>query len=194
MSLKMVVVYGSVRQNRQGIKGARFLVNQLEARGHEVSLVDAKEANLPLLDKMYKEYEAGQAPENMERIAEAFRQADGFVFVSGEYNHSLPPALKNLIDHFMNEYFWRPAGIACYSAGPFGGVRAAVHLRAVLSEVGLVTTPSLFPMSRIHKSFDEAGKALEASYERRVQKFLDELEWYAQALKAQRDKGGMPYT
>jgi NAD(P)H-dependent FMN reductase len=141
---------------------------------------------------MYKEYGEGEAPEPMERLARLYRSVDGFVVVCGEYNHGIPPALKNLIDHFMSEYFWRPAGIACYSAGPFGGVRAAVQLRAVLAEVGLVTIPSMFPMSRVGKSFADDGKALDEAYERRIGKFFDELEWYAEALREQRRRG-IPY-
>ena len=192
MALNIVVIYGSVRTKRQGIKGARFVVNQLEARGHEVTFIDPEVYDLPLLEMMYKVYDEGEAPETLETLATIYRNADAFVFVSGEYNHGIPPALKNLIDHFMNVYFWRPAAIASYSGGPFGGVRAAVHLRSVLAEVGLITIPSAFAMSKVGKSFDEEGNAQDKAYERRIQRFLDELEWYAHALKEAR-KGGVPY-
>jgi len=191
--MKFVAIYGSVRSARQGIKGARFVVRKLEERGHRVTLVDPLEHRLPLLDKMYKEYEPGEAPGPMEKLAALYREADGFVVVCGEYNHSVPPALSYLLDHFMSEYFWRPAGIACYSAGPFGGVRAAVQLRALLGEIGLITIPSIFPMSRVGKSFDEDGNALDEAYDDRVGKFLDELEWYAEALAARRQRG-TPYS
>ena len=50
-----------------------------------------------------------------------FRRADAFVIVTAEYNHSIPPALSNTLDHFLEEYFWRPSAIVCYSAGAFGG-------------------------------------------------------------------------
>ena len=63
------------------------------------------ELQLPLLDRMYKEYPKGEAPENLENLARLYRQADGFVVVSGEYNNSIPPALSNLLDHFLEEYF-----------------------------------------------------------------------------------------
>jgi len=192
LALKTVVMYGSVRSGRQGIKAARFVKKVLEDRGHEVTLVDPAERELPLLDKMYKQYEAGQAPEVLESLAAVYRDADAFVVVTGEYNHSVPPALTNLIDHFMNEYFWKPAGIVSYSAGQFGGVRAAVHMRAVLGEVGMATIPSMFPISKVQDAFDEEGNALDDAYPRRIQRFLDELEWYANALKVAREKG-VPY-
>ena len=124
--LDLLVIYGSVRTGRQGIKAARFIVERVHGRGAtSATLVDPAEERLPLLDRMYKEYAPGQAPEGLERLAGRIRAADAFIIVSGEYNHSIPPALSNLLDHFLEEYFWRPSAIVCYSAGPFGGVRAA---------------------------------------------------------------------
>jgi NAD(P)H-dependent FMN reductase len=190
--MNYTVVYGSVRSERQGIKAARFIINQIEARGHEVVFIDPLEYDLPLLDKMYKEYPQGEAPFDLEKIAEVFRRTDAFVFVTGEYNHVMPPALTNLINYFMNEYFWRPAAIVSYSNGSFGGVRAASHLRDMLGEVGLVSIPSTFPVIKIKEAFDEDGNALDPAYDRRVQRFLDELEWYANALREGR-KAGVPY-
>jgi NAD(P)H-dependent FMN reductase len=192
MTLKTVVLYGSVRSERRGIRAARFVTRQLSARGHDVTLVDPLEYELPLLDRMYKEYDAGEAPPPMEQLARFYRSADAFVVVSGEYNHGVPPALKNLIDHFMNEYFWRPAGIVSYSAGNFGGVRAAVHLRAVLSEVGMVTIPSQIPVPRVGEAFEEDGTPHDGDWPGRMGRFFDELEWYARALARARAEG-VPY-
>ncbi|MBD3336452.1 MAG: NADPH-dependent FMN reductase [Candidatus Eisenbacteria bacterium] len=193
MGLEIAVVYGSVRSARQGIKAARFVQRQLEERGHQTTLVDPLERRLPLLDKRYSDYEEGRAPEVLEELAALYRKADAFVFVTGEYNHSIPPALKNLIDHFMNEYFWRPAGIVSYSGGSFGGVRAALQLRAILSEVGLITLPSIFAVPKVGSSFDDDGRPQDEGPGRRSKKFLDELEWYANALKLGRE-GGVPYS
>ena len=67
--LNTAVIYGSARKDRQGIKAARFMVRQLEDRGHNVTRVDSQEFDLPLLDKMFKEYEPGQAPGAMQKLA-----------------------------------------------------------------------------------------------------------------------------
>lgn len=179
--MRYAVIYGSVRGARQGIKAARFIMKQLQSRGHSVTLIDPVEHELPLLDKMYKEYNGG-APEMMEHLHGVLNSADCFVIVSAEYNHSVPPALKNLLDHFQSEYDRKPAGIATYSAGPFGGVRVAVHLRAVLGELGMITIPTMLPISHVQDAFDDEGVAVEKAYDRRVARFLDELEWYAKAL------------
>lgn len=191
-ALSIAVLLGSVRSDRMGTRASKLIVRELERREHRVELVDPLELQLPLLDRMYKEHPKGQAPEPLERLAETYRNADGFLVVSGEYNHGIPPALKNLLDHFLEEYFWRPSGIVCYSAGGFGGVRAAMQLRMTLAELGMSSVPSLLPIPRIGQSIDEDGVASEPLIDRSANRFLDEFLWYAGALKQAR-ANGTPY-
>src|SRR5262245_23881439 len=192
MALDVLVFYGSVRGARQGIKAARYVVRRCRERGHQVTLIDPMEDRLPLLDRMYKEYPKGQAPEGLERLAGRIRAADAFIVVSGEYNHSIPPALSNLLDHFLEEYFWRPSAIVCYSGGAFGGVRAAVQLRAMLCGLGPPSIPALLPVPKVQEAFDDEGRPRDEAYHRRAARFLDEVDWYANALKAARG-AGVPY-
>ncbi len=192
MSLDLLVFYGSVRGARQGIKAARFITAKCRERGHSATLIDPLEYPLPLLDRMYKEYEPGKAPEVLEKLAGKIRAADGFLIVSGEYNHSIPPALSNLLDHFLEEWFWRPSAIVSYSAGAFGGVRAAMQLRMMLGELGMPSIPSILPVPKVQDAFDDDGNPADMAYHQRAGRFLDELEWYARALKEAR-KGGVPY-
>jgi len=187
MSLKIVVFYGSVRAARQGIKAARFMVNQCRKRGWEANLVDPLQYPLPLLDKMYKEYEPDAVPEVLQRLAALVKPADAYIVVSGEYNHTVPPALANLLDHFLEEYFRKPSAIVCYSAGAFGGVRAAMTLRAMLAELGMSSIPSLLPVPKVHSAFDDEGKPSDEVWLERAGRFLTELEWYAGAMKAARE-------
>ena len=190
--MNYTIIYGSVREKRLGVRALNFIKSELELHGESITIIDPIQYDLPLLDKMYKEYPEGKAPKNLEHLANIFRNTDAFIVLTGEYNHSVPPALSNLIDHFMKEFFWRPAGIVSYSAGSFGGVRAAVHLRALLGEVGLITIPSMMPIPKIQNVLDETGKAIEERYHDRFTKFYTELKWYTEALKAQKDKG-TPY-
>jgi NAD(P)H-dependent FMN reductase len=192
MGLKIATLVGSVRSDRQGIKAARFVERALTMRGHEVTLVDPVELRLPLLDRMYKEYPKGEAPEPLETLATLYLSADAFVVVSGEYNHSIPPALSNLLDHFLEEYFWRPSAIVCYSAGVFGGVRAAMQLRAMLCELGMPSIPSLFPIPKIRAALNEAGEATDTRLTTSFARFAAELEWYASALRDARMRS-VPY-
>ena len=186
--LNTAVIYGSARRSRQGIKAARFVIQKLQERGHAVTLVDSQEHQLPFLDLMYKEYEAGKAPEAMKTVGEILKTADGFVVVSAEYNHSIPAALKNLLDHFQSEYLYKPSAIVTYSAGPFGGVRALINLRAILAELGTPSIPSAFPISQIRDAFDDDGYPLDRAYDERIVKFLDEFEWYSIAMKQAREQ------
>lgn len=190
--LLVPVIYGSVRTERKGIRAARWTVQELERRGMRPVLIDPMEKQLPLLDRMYKEFEPGTAPPVMSELAELFRKADGFAIVSGEYNNGIPPALKNLLDHFLEEYFWRPAGIVCYSGGRFGGVRAAMQLRMSLAEMGMVTMPSLCAIPNVASAFDEAGTPSDPKFPHYHDDFFNEFTWYMEALREKR-KSGVPY-
>lgn len=183
------MIYGSVRAERQGIKAAKYLDKKLRDRDVQVHFIDPLTYQLPLLDKMYKEYAPGTAPEPMEDLATKFTASDGFLIVTGEYNHSIPPALKNMLDHFQSEYLFKPSAIASYSAGRFGGMRAAVHIRAILAELGMPSISSIQPFPGIGKLFDEYLNPQNEHIERSISRFLDEFIWYAEALKSKRETG-----
>lgn len=191
-TLRFAVLLGSMRRDRAGIRPARFVMAECARRGHEATLVDAMALQLPLLDRMYKEHPAGQAPAELERLAGLYRQVDGFIIVAGEYNHGIQPGLKNLLDHFLEEYFWRPSAIVCYSAGGFGGVRAAMQLRMTLCELGMPSIPSLLPVPQVTKTLEEDGTPADPKFARRAGRFFDEFAWYAAALARQRETG-TPY-
>jgi NAD(P)H-dependent FMN reductase len=175
-----------------GDRVAKWVVSQLEARGHEVVLVDAAALDLPLLDKMWKEIRRGSDSkfaglrEKLRPIAELYARADGFVVVSGEYNHSVPPALTNLLDYFIEEYLYRPSVIVCYSAGAYGGVRAAMQLRALLAEIGMSSIPSLQAIPKVGHALSPEGVALTQELAEGTRGFFDEFEWYMAALRAGR--------
>ena len=179
-----------------GIRLAEFLVERLRRRGDAVELIDAKAVNLPMLDRMYKEYPPGKAPEQLQLLAGKIRDADGFVFVTGEYNWGMQPGLKNLTDHFLEEWFWRPAAIASYSAGRFSGARAATAWHGTLSEMGMVVVSSTIAVGPIAQTLDAngaptggGGEALERAFPR----FADDLMWWIEAAKMQRQRKAPPY-
>jgi NAD(P)H-dependent FMN reductase len=196
MGNRILVLYGSYRSNRMGIRLAQFVVDGLRGRGDDVELIDARAVALPMLDRMYKEYPKGVAPERLEKLAGQIRDADGFVFITGEYNWGIQPGLKNLTDHFLEEWFWRPAAIASYSAGRFSGARAATAWHGTLSEMGMVVISSTIAagpiaqtLSADGKPIGEGGKALAQAFPR----FADDLAWWIEAAKAQRARKPPPY-
>jgi NAD(P)H-dependent FMN reductase len=196
MSNRILVFYGSYRSDRAGIRLAHFVVEGFRARGDDVELIDAKEVNLPMLDRMYKEHKKGEAPAVLEALARKIIAADGFVFITGEYNWGMQPGLKNLTDHFLEEWFWRPAAIASYSAGRFAGARAAVMWHGTLSEMGMVVVsstisagPVVQTLSEDGKPIGDGGKALANAFPR----FADDLTWWVEAATAQRARKKPPY-
>src|SRR5687767_5920782 len=196
MSNRILVFYGSYRSDRAGIRLAEFVVKRLRRRGDDVELIDAKAVNLPMLDRMYKEYPKGQAPAALEQLARKIKSADGFVFVTGEYNWGVQPGLKNLTDHFLEEWFWRPAAIVSYSAGRLAGARSNTAWHGTLSEMGMVVVSSTLAVGQIADAFDAdcqpigaLGKALQQAFPR----FADDLAWWTEAAKSQRARKRPPY-
>jgi NAD(P)H-dependent FMN reductase len=192
----VLVFYGSYRRDRMGIRLADFVVSGLSARGANAELIDAREVALPMLDRMYKEYQPGSAPPALEQLAAKIKAADAFVFVTGEYNWGMQPGLKNLTDHFLEEWFWRPAAIASYSAGRIAGARSSLAWHGTLSEMGMIVVSSTLAVGPIAEALDagakpigDGGRALERAFPR----FADDLGWWTEAAKSQRARKAPPY-
>jgi NAD(P)H-dependent FMN reductase len=188
---QIALFVGSVRRDRQGIKVAHWIEEKLTARGHIVYFIDPLELNLSLLDRMYKEME--NPPSRLRDLQNKIKNAEGYLAVTPEYNHSISAAMKNTLDYFLEEYFFKPSAIVSYSAGGFGGVNAAQHLRLIFAELGAPSISSSFAISRVREAFDEAGKLVQEQYNKVVTKFLDEFEWYIEAFKKNQRLKGVPY-
>jgi NAD(P)H-dependent FMN reductase len=196
MGDQILIFYGSYRSDRQGIHLADWLVRAFAERGAAAELIDAKVLDLPILDRMYKEYKRGEAPPALETLAGKIKAADAFVFVTGEYNWSVQPGLKNLTDHFLEEWYWRPAAIVSYSTGRFAGVRGGLAWHGILSEMGMVVVSSTLAVGAIGHAFDalgepagESGAALTRAFPR----FADDLAWWTEAARTQRERVAPPY-
>ncbi len=164
MPNRILVLYGSYRSGRAGIRLATYLVRGLTARGEDVELIDAKAVGLPMLDRMYKEYPKGEAP----------------------------PAMEALLE----EWFWRPAAIASYSAGRLAGARASTAWHGTLSEMGMVVISSTLAVGPIGEALDAEGQptgGAGAALERAFPRFADDLAWWTQACREQRARKAPPY-
>jgi NAD(P)H-dependent FMN reductase len=196
MTVRVLVLYGSYRSNRMGIRLADYVVAGLTARGGDVELIDARAVGLPMLDRMYKEYPRGDAPAALEELAAKIKAADAFVFVAGEYNWGMQPGLKNLTDHFLEEWFWRPAAIASYSGGRFSGARSALQWHGTLSEMGMIVISSTLAVGTIGEALTAEGRptgAGGAALDRAFPRFANDLFWWSEAAKLQRERKAPPY-
>ncbi|HEX3755516.1 MAG TPA: NAD(P)H-dependent oxidoreductase [Rhizomicrobium sp.] len=196
MAFKVLVFYGSFRQTRVGIRMANYAMQKLVADGFDAELIDARALDLPMLDRMYKEYAPGTAPAVMETLAKKIRAADAFLFVCGEYNWGVQPGLKNLTDHFLEEWFWRPAAVVSYSAQRAGGARANVAWHGILSEMGMVVISSTIAIGQVSQALDEDAKPIGefgAYLEKAFPRLVADLKWWTEAARAQRVTRKPPY-
>ncbi|XP_052086450.1 NADH-dependent flavin reductase subunit 2-like [Mytilus californianus] len=193
--LKAILFLGTVRENRVGLRVARFMKKQLEKRNYEVEMFDPLEMKFPMLHKPVHFYgpERKGCPQWLLDAENKVKAADAFIVVSGEYNHSIPPALSNMLDHFPGSIFsYKPSAIVCYSPGIYGGMRAAMALRPLLSEIGTLSVSNIFGIPEVHKALDEEGAPKNDHMEKGAGKLLDQLDWYATAMKNHRNTAGVP--
>ena len=142
MTNRILVFYGSYRSDRMGIRLAQFVVERLRTPRRRCR-ADRRQGGRPAdAGPDVQGISEGPGARGAGTLAGKIRGADGFVFVTGEYNWGIQPGLKNLTDHFLEEWFWRPAAIASYSAGRFAGARAATAWHGTLSEMGMVVISS----------------------------------------------------
>src|SRR5436190_13788220 len=196
MTDRILLFYGSYRSDRMGIRLANFAVTALKGSGNDVELIDAKAIDLPMLDRMYKEYTPGSAPAPLQALADKIIAADAFVFVTGEYNWGPQPGLKNLTDHFLEEWFWRPAAILSYSAGRIGGARSNLTWHGILSEMGMVVISSTITVGPISEALDESATphgTAGAQLQRAFPRLAEDLAWWTEAAKRQRAARQPPY-
>jgi NAD(P)H-dependent FMN reductase len=187
----ILVIFGSTRQGRRGERVVDWLMERLGARSDaSFELVDVRSLGLPLFDAAVPPAR-GQVMPEAEAWAAQVERADGFIFVTPEYNHGYPAALKNAIDHLYPQWVHKPAAIVSYG-GFASGYRAAEQLRLVLIEVKTVPIReqvgiSLLPGSV--PSLDAApGSPSEAYLQRALDGMLAELLWWEAALTPARER------
>lgn len=199
--LNLLVFLGTVRDSspprppRLGLRVARACMARLGAEGQDASLIDPLGLDLPGPFKPQFSYAAGQAPDALNRLADQIARADGYVLVSPEYNHSMSPALADLLNHFGSSLFsYKPSLIVTYSAGQWGGTRAAVNMRTFLGELGCLPVSAMIHVPKAQEVFDEDGQLLPGADPARWDTYLgrgfDQLHWWARATRRERALSG----
>lgn len=198
-----LVFLGSARDStpprpaRLGLRVARQCEKHLQAMGHAVELIDPLSIALPAAFKPHFAYAKGAAPEALDALAAKIEAADGYVMVSPEYNHSMSPALAHLLNHFGSSLFsYKPSAIVTYSAGQWGGARAAVNMRTFLSELGCLPVSAMIHLPKAQDILIETGDFAEgvdaAAWQSYFGRSLAQLAWWASAARAQRTVAGIP--
>ncbi len=194
MTLKLLVFLGSARASsppypvRLGLRIARACVMQLAARGADVQLIDPLDYDFPPVFKPQFAHARGEAPAALDQLAARIGGADGYVMTSPEYNHTMSPALAHLLNHFGSSLFaFKPSAIVTYSAGQWGGTRAAVGMRTFLGELGCLPVSAMIHVPKAQDVFTEDG-ALQPDQDAEAWtgyfgRTLAQLEWWATAAR-----------
>lgn len=133
---KIQILTSTTRPGRVSIQVAQWALEQAQKRSDaEFELVDIADFNLPMYDEPIPPKAHNYQHDYTKKWAEKVEQADGYIIVTGEYNHGMPAALKNALDYVYAEWNNKSLGIISY--GSAGGVRAAEHLRGVAGELQL---------------------------------------------------------
>lgn len=194
---KILVFLGSVRDStpprpaRLGLRVALQCEKHLAAMGHATELIDQLSIELPAVFKPHFAYAKSSAPETLDALAAKIEAADGYVMVSPEYNHSMSPALAHLLNHFGSSLFsYKPSAIVTYSAGQWGGARAAVGMRTFLSELGCLPVSAMIHLPKVQDVLTEDGDFAEGvnvvDWQGYLGRTFAQLEWWAAAARAQR--------
>jgi NAD(P)H-dependent FMN reductase len=194
--MKYLVFLGSVREStpphpkRLGMRVAMALTAQLNTGENEATLIDPLQFELGGKFKPHFAHMKDKAPEPLEQLATAISTADGYIMVSPEYNHSMSPALAHLLNHFGSSlYSFKPSVIATYSAGQWGGVRAAQNMRGFLSELGCLPVSAMIHVPKAQEVFDDCGQFLNGvdgqAWTTYIDRAIAQLDWWA-AAKSQR--------
>lgn len=182
------VVLGSTRNGRFGDRVADWFMER--ATGREdltAELVDLRDWPLPFFDQPTPPMAGGYTDEAQRRWAEKVASADGYVFVTPEYNHGYPAVLKNALDHLYAEWNDKPAAFVGYG-GPGGGIRAVEQLRQVVVELQMVPMRSQVALASVYRVFAD-GPPADPALRRAADGVLDEVGRWAAALRTVRGKG-----
>lgn len=197
--MKFLVFLGSARDSsppkpaRLGERVALACLECMKQRygEHEVELVDVLDYPVDPVFKPHFAYAKNRAPADLDALAEKIQSADGYIMISPEYNHAMSPALMHLLNHFGSSLFsYKPSAIVTYSAGQWGGMRAAVGMRTFLSELGCLPVSAMVHVPKAQQVLDadgaaQAGEDPVAWFDYFGRTF-NQLIWWAQATRAHR--------
>ncbi|GAB3119113.1 NAD(P)H-dependent oxidoreductase [Streptomyces calidiresistens] len=191
--LRLALVTGSVREGRFGPTVTNWFAGEARAFGrYEVDTIDLRELPLPLIMPGWGEETPAEVALHVRELSGRLAAADAIVVVTPEYNHSFPASLKNAIDWTREEWFGKPVGLISYG-GQSGGIRAAEQLRQVFPEMHAMTVRDALSFHNARDAFGEDGRPKDEEAAARAAKgLLDQLDWWAEALRTARAR--RPYT
>jgi NAD(P)H-dependent FMN reductase len=197
--LHLKVIIGSIRAGRAADRLIPWLVRRLNDDSRfEAEILDLRDWPLPLFAESYASLGDLHDPTYSDPLVKSWNktiaQGDGYLFVTPEYNHSVPAVLKNAIDSVFASFAFRnkPAATAAYSGGAIGGARAVEHLAHIAVEAELVPLRNTILIPYVQRAFDDVGQPTDPRLDKIADIVLDDLAWWAELLREARAAGTLP--
>jgi len=175
------IILGTAREGRQSEKVANFMLQETVKIGLETEIIDVRDFRITATDNTEK------IPQAI-KLSKIVSNADGFIIVSPEYNHGYPGELKMMLDMIYSQYSQKPVGICGVSSGKMGGSRMVEQLKLVCIKFHMIPISESLYFPEVQNLFDQNNVIKDKAYTNRVKNFLDELLWYAKALRLAREK------
>ncbi|MFD4421932.1 NADPH-dependent FMN reductase [Agromyces sp. NPDC058484] len=189
--LKIGIIVGSTRPGRIGPLVGEWVKQNAAAQGVGFELVDLHDFKLPILEEPFPAGAGNYQGTAANAWAAKVDEFDGYIFVTGEYNHSIPAALKNALDYVKGEWADKAAGIVSY--GSMGGVRAGEHLRQIFGELQVadVRQHVMFSIYTDFEGFMEGAPVFTPAEQKagELQTQVDQIVAWADALRSVREGG-----
>jgi NAD(P)H-dependent FMN reductase len=193
---KIQIIVGSTRPTRSADAVVPWVVARASAHeGFDVEVIDLRDWPLPFFGEHMGTIGDFSDPTYSEPIVKAWnakiKEADAYIVITPEYNHSLPGVLKNAIDSVFVSFAFRnkPVAAVGYSAGIGAGVRAIEHLAHVVIEAEGVPLRDTVVIPFVATAFDENGEPVNPAASVSLDIMLDDLAWWSRALEAARAAG-----
>ena len=169
--MNITVISSSTRKARRSHRVALAVGRQINVLGHQASIVDLIELDLPPFVERYGKID--DATGQLAHAANTMRNSDGIIFLTPEYNGSMSSGLKNFIDVFAKDAFdGKPIGVATVSVGAAGGIRAAYQLQQTILSVLAYPIPRMLTVGNVEKVIDESGQVTSHKFQTKLDEFL----------------------
>lgn len=189
--MKVGVILGSIRKVRRGERVAKWLMPQLaKFKDVDFELLDLRDYPLPFYaeDNSPDSLKNGYTNRVAKKWAAKIGEKDAFILIVSEYNHGPAAVLKNALDYVYNEWNKKPVAFVSYAPGAAGGIRSVEQLRLSTIELQMVPIREAVHISHVLDAIDGNGNLLKGHYNKRVVTVVEQLLWWAKALKDAREK------
>lgn len=191
MKPKILVITSTTRQARVGRQVADWYIKEAKRANDNMNfeLLDIADLDLPMLAESIPPLYAqnGNYNDKQKELAEHIAAADGFVIVTGEYNHGTPAPLKNMLDHIAPTS-WQRKAVAYVGYGVRGANWSISSLLPTMTYMYVMSMPHIVGISMVWDAFDDGGNIKPEHKIGDIAKQLEDLEWWTKALKAEREK------